>query len=101
MSIYLNAVIMLLATITAFLVLAKLLEAVRAGRLSFQWRGRDRSRLSVALSQIAIEQTCNIDGKRRLLLVRCDDQRILLMTGGPTDLVVSAWSTIRATETVT
>lgn len=85
---YLNAAIMLGATIAAFLVLAKALEALRAGRLPV-WRfGKARSLIPQEPSRLLIEQSCAIDGKRRLLLVRCDDQHILLMTGGPVDLVV-------------
>lgn len=88
MNLYLNAFVMLLATIAAFLVLAKCLESLRRGRLSYRWRGQDRSQALTASSRVVIEQTCFVDSKRRLLLVRCDNQRILLMTGGPADLVV-------------
>ena len=39
-------------------------------------------------ARLAVEQAYAIDSKRRLVLARCDDQRILLLTGGPSDLVV-------------
>ena len=99
MNLYLNAIVMLLATIAAFLVLAKCLESLRGGRLFFRWRGQGRSQSLATSSRISIEQTCIIDGKRRLLMVRCDDQRILLMTGGSTDLVISVSPVIQPVGT--
>lgn len=36
-----------------------------------------------------IEQT-NVDGKRRLLLIRRDDVEHLIMTGGPVDMVIES-----------
>ena len=89
MSVYANVAVMLAATIAIFLILAKLMDALRAGRLSFPWRHKGRGRPPGAMPSLAIEQVCVVDGKRRLLLVRCEGQRILLMTGGPTDLIVS------------
>ncbi len=99
MNLYLNAIVMLLATIAAFLILAKCLESLRGGRLFFRWRGRGQSQALAAPSRVVIEQTCIVDSKRRLLLVRCDKQRILLMTGGPVDLVVSVSPVVQASGT--
>jgi hypothetical protein len=87
MSIYLNAFLMLAVTVTAFVLLAKLLQAIRAQRIVLPWRVGELA--AAAQSRLAIEQTCVVDGKRRLLLIRCDEQRVLLLTGGPADLVVS------------
>ncbi len=95
MSLYVNVAVMLAATIAAFLILARVSEALRAGRLSFPWHYKGRSRLPGTPSRLAIEQVCVVDGKRRLVLVRCEDQRILLMTGGPTDLIVSVSPIVR------
>lgn len=88
MNLYFNAFVMLVATIAAFLILAKALGALRAGRLSLPWGGIGRSLSPQPSSRLAIEQACIVDGKRRLLLVRADGQRFLLMTGGPVDLIV-------------
>jgi flagellar protein FliO/FliZ len=37
---------------------------------------------------LAIEQVLALDPRRRLLLVRCGPRRLLLLTGGPQDIVV-------------
>ena len=95
MSIYLNAFAMLLATIAGFVALAKLLQALRSRQLPIPWRGG--ALLAPATpSRLVVEQACMIDGKRRLILVRCDGQRVLLLTGGPADLVVSTPPDLRA-----
>ena len=86
---YLNAIVMLTLTLGVFLVLAKLLQAMRSGRIAIPWQGIRAPRAPLAAARIVIEQTCMLDGKRRLLLVRCDEQRIVLLTGGPADIVVS------------
>jgi flagellar protein FliO/FliZ len=86
MSIYLNAFLMLTVTVAAFMGLAKLLQVVRLRQFAPSWRrGGD---VPAPASRLAVEQACVVDGKRRLLLVRCDGQRVLLLTGGPTDLVI-------------
>jgi flagellar protein FliO/FliZ len=89
MSIYANAFVMLLATIAAIVVLAKLAQLLRARRIAVPWPGGGFARPLTAPSRLAVEQSCALDGKRRLLLIRCDEQRVLLLTGGPADLVVS------------
>jgi hypothetical protein len=89
MSIYVNAIVMLAATLVAFVGLARLVQAARNRRLALPWSGRS-SGAAVAMPgvRLAVEQACAIDSKRRLVLARCDDQRVLLLTGGPADLVV-------------
>jgi flagellar protein FliO/FliZ len=87
MSIYLNAFVMLLATLAAFVVLAKLAQAIRARRIAVPWRLGGATQAPA--SRLAVEQACMVDSRRRLVLVRCEEQRVLLLTGGPTDLVVS------------
>lgn len=37
---------------------------------------------------LALEESLALDPRRRLLLVRCEQGRVLLMTGGATDIVV-------------
>jgi flagellar protein FliO/FliZ len=89
---YLYAAAMLAATIAGFIVLAKLLQALRAGTLAATlappWQGGARRTDDATRRRLTIEQSCAVDGKRRLLLVRCEEQRVLLLTGGPADLVV-------------
>ena len=41
-----------------------------------------------ALRMLGIEERMAIDAKRSLLLVRCGERRILLLTGGVADTVV-------------
>jgi|SRR3978361_589911 flagellar protein FliO/FliZ len=96
MSIYLNAFLMLAVTVAAFVLLAKLLQAVRSRRLALPW-GTGGTTLT-APSRLAVEQTCMVDGKRRLLLIRCDEQHVLLLTGGPADLIVSLTSALQAAD---
>jgi hypothetical protein len=91
MSIYLNAFLMLVVTVTVFVLLARLVQTARSrGFFSSWWPGGPVRSLN-APSRLAVEQTCMIDGKRRLLLVRCDGHTILLLTGGPADMVVSVF----------
>ena len=85
MSLYLNAAIMLLLTIAGFVAAAKLMQFLRAGRFALPRRRSEPA----APSLLTVEQTCSVDGKRRLLLVRFGEHRALLLTGGPSDLVVS------------
>jgi hypothetical protein len=87
MSIYFNAFLMLVVTVAAFVLLAMLMQAVRSRRLVLPWRVGGL--VPAPPSRLVVEQTCVIDGKRRLLLIQCDEQRLLLLTGGPADLVVS------------
>lgn len=41
-------------------------------------RGRD----------LAVDEVLSLDGRRRLAIVRCGGRRVLLLTGGPQDVVV-------------
>ena len=83
MSIYVNAFMMLALTLGGIVVLARLLETVRSGRAGPLLRG------AAAGKRLAVEEACMIDAKRRLLLLRFDDRSLLLLTGGPSDLVLS------------
>lgn len=38
--------------------------------------------------RLDVIETSNVDGKRRLLLIRRDDVEHLIMTGGPVDVVI-------------
>jgi hypothetical protein len=80
---------MLTATLAGFMALAKLLQALRSGRFTLPWQNRPVGHSAATRTRLAVEQSCMVDGKRRLLLVRCDNQLVLLLTGGPADLVVS------------
>jgi flagellar protein FliO/FliZ len=87
MSMYLSAILMLAATLAAFVLLAKLAQSMRTRGLGAPWRGGLLK--PAAPTRLVVEQACMVDGKRRLVLVRCDEQRVLLLTGGAADLVVS------------
>ncbi len=87
MSIYLNAILMLAVTIAAFGLLAKSVQAIRSKSPVWPWQNSNVP--PTAAVRLSVEQICVVDSKRRLLLVRCDEQRVLLLTGGPADLVVS------------
>lgn len=91
MSIYVNAALMLAATLGGILVLARVLQALRSGQ-GLALRPRLLSGAQSTARRLAVEETCAVDAKRRLLLVRCGEQRVLLLTGGPADLVVTVMS---------
>ena len=38
--------------------------------------------------RLAVEEALSLDGRRRLAVVRCGAARVLLLTGGPQDVVV-------------
>ncbi len=38
--------------------------------------------------RLAVEEALPLDGRRRLLLLRCDGQAMLLLTGGPQDVLM-------------
>lgn len=99
MSIYLNAFLMLAATVTVFVLLAKLVQAIRLRGFVPPWRTGASVRPGALPARLAVEQSCMVDGKRRLLLIRCDEQRVLLLTGGPADVVLSVLPARPVTET--
>jgi flagellar protein FliO/FliZ len=41
-----------------------------------------------AAKRLAVEEALPIDGRRRLLLLRCDGRPMLLLTGGAQDVLV-------------
>jgi hypothetical protein len=96
MSIYFNAFLMLVLTVAMFVLLAKLVQALRSRRLVLPWGAV--ATIPAAPTRLVVEQTCMVDGKRRLLLIRCDEQRVLLLTGGPADLVVSLLAAVQAAD---
>jgi hypothetical protein len=92
MSIYLNAGLMLFATLATFVGLAASVRFVRNGgfgswRTVLARRGALAS-LCPAPRRLRIEEVRQLDSKRRLILVACDGQDLLLLTGGPCDLVI-------------
>lgn len=48
-----------------------------------------------AARTLAIEQSLALDPRRRLLLIRCEGRHLLLLTGGPQDLLIG-WMEPRA-----
>ncbi len=48
-----------------------------------------------AARTLAIEQSLALDPRRRLLLINCEGRQLLLLTGGPQDLLIG-WMEPRA-----
>jgi flagellar protein FliO/FliZ len=61
-------------------VLAALVLVLRGLRAAGVARGGGR--------RLAVEEAIALDGRRRLVLVRCDGRPLLLLTGGAQDTVV-------------
>lgn len=78
---YMRSVLILIMLLGVILVAAVALRRFGPTRHLMAGRGA-RRRLKVVESAL-------IDGRRRLVLVRCDDRDHLLMIGGVTDLVVA------------
>jgi flagellar protein FliO/FliZ len=72
--------------LTALAALAAVLVLVWLAARGAQWAGIARSRPSGRL--IAVEDQIALDSRRRLLLIRCADRQVLLLTGGTSDIVV-------------
>ena len=51
-------------------------------------RGAGLARTRSGREILTIEDSLSLDPRRRLLLVRCQEGRVLLMTGGTNDVVV-------------
>ena len=64
-----------LAAVIGFILLAA--RFARTSRLPQRGGGR-----------LAVREVMALDASRRLHLVRCEDREVLLLTGGPQDLVV-------------
>ena len=67
------------------LVLGLIWLAARAARLFGPWQGRP---VNAAVRRLVIRQTLALDRTRRLHVVRCDDRELLILTGGPGDLML-------------
>lgn len=70
-----------------------LVAFVLMGILGLLWAGqallrRFAPRLQLGNDRLAVESAIMLDARRRLWLVRCNGRRVLLMTGGPADLVI-------------
>jgi hypothetical protein len=82
--VYYLALVVMLAVVMiagAFLVRAYLSGTHPMDAVGALWAPRPEKRLFV------VEQS-NIDGRRRLILIRRDDVEHLIMTGGPVDMVI-------------
>jgi flagellar protein FliO/FliZ len=72
--------------VTAIAALAAVLALIcLAGRLA---RGGGLAQRPAAGRLLAVEDVLALDGRRRLHLVRCDQRRLVLLTGGAQDIVV-------------
>jgi flagellar protein FliO/FliZ len=71
----------LLSAATGLLaVLGALVLSLRGARAAGLARGTGR--------RLAVEEAVAVDGRRRLVLVRCDGLHLLLLTGGAQEVVV-------------
>lgn len=82
----------MLPNITAVLTAAGALVAVlvmiaAVARLA-RYGGFAAQRTSSSGRSLAIEETVALDARRRLVLVRCSNDQVLLLTGGAQDVVV-------------
>ena len=72
--------------------LAVLGLVILAGRAVRRWGGLGRGwrpgLLAPTGARLAVAETLALDRVRRLTVVRCDGREVLLVTGGPRDLVV-------------
>jgi flagellar protein FliO/FliZ len=58
------------------------------GALVLLLRGLRASGFARAGKRLAVEEAVAIDGRRRLVLARCDGRSLLLLTGGTQDQVI-------------
>jgi flagellar protein FliO/FliZ len=76
----LSPITLLSAAGTLVLVLALLALVLRGLRAAGAGRAAGR--------RLAVEEAVALDGRRRLVLLRCDGRGLLLLTGGAGDVVV-------------
>lgn len=77
----------LIPALTAIVALAAVLALVWIAARAARFAGLGRMRAGSG-QQLAVEDRIALDPRRRLLLVRCGERRVLLLTGGGTDVVV-------------
>lgn len=75
------------ALLSLAVVLGLVLLAARIARRLGLAAGTARP-LAGAAKRLTLLESLPLDARRRLLLVRCDGQDVLLLTGGPQDVVV-------------
>jgi flagellar protein FliO/FliZ len=74
---------------TATLMTAGIALAAVLGALVLAARGARAAGLGLrAGKRLAVTEAVALDGKRRLVLLRCDDRHLLLLTGGAQEVVV-------------
>jgi len=74
---------------TPTLITAVAALALVLGALILVARGARAAGLGLRTGKrLAMQETLALDGKRRLLLVRCDGRDLLLLTGGAQEVVV-------------
>jgi flagellar protein FliO/FliZ len=77
----------LLAVLALAAVIGLILAARHAAPL-LPGLARVTGRGAVPRGGLVLEQVLALDARRRLLLVRCGGRRVVLLTGGPRDVVV-------------
>lgn len=79
---YLTAILWTVGALVALLIVLFVVRLLRKGTEAFSGGGRDRR------PRLALGDSIEVDKQRRLVLVRRDDVEHLILTGGPTDVVV-------------
>jgi flagellar protein FliO/FliZ len=75
-----------LAAVVGLILLARHAVPLLPGLARMAARGGGRG--PAPRGGLALEQALALDARRRLLLVRCGTRRVVLLTGGPQDVVV-------------
>ena len=82
--------------LTAFAALAAVLALIWVAQSAARLAGFAQGR-PVSGKRLAVQEAVAIDPRRRLHLIRCDGQEVLLLTGGTQDVVLG-WLPARAGE---
>ena len=74
------------ATAALLVVLGLIVLAARAAKSAGFARSGNFGRLSP--SRLSVQDGLSLDRTRRMSIIRCDGRDLLLLTGGPSDLVI-------------
>jgi flagellar protein FliO/FliZ len=83
-------------TLTAFAALAAVLAVIWAAQRAARLAGFAPRQPAVG-RRLAVQEAIALDPRRRLHLIRCDERQVLVLTGGPQDVVLG-WLPAPRTE---
>lgn len=66
--------------------LVAVIAMILLSRNGWQFLVRMRSQPKI-VGPLAVETSLALDARRRLILISCDGQKLLLLTGGPSDIM--------------